>query len=138
MENISIILNYILGGTSIVALIGAIYYRKQNRTIKESEATQSNVEAQKAQMELADLYKQKMLEMMDLLNAKQDKGNVNQEKMISMLGNLDRRVDIIEEDVGNIKGYLDGDLAQWIAEHRKEEERKMKMKLVDEGEDDHE
>lgn len=131
------ILNIILGGTSIAGIVAAIVYRKQNRKIKTAEADQANVEAQKAQIELADLYRDKMLEMMDLLNTKQDKGNLNQEKMITMLGNLDTRVDNLEVRMGNVEGFLDGELVSWIAEQNKQKEKEEKMKkIVNEGEED--
>ena len=131
------ILNIVLGGTSIAGIVAAIVYRKQNKTIKQSEADQANVEAQKAQIELADLYRDKMLEMMDLLNTKQDKGNLNQEKMITMLGNLDTRVDNLEVRMGNVEGFLDGELVSWIAEQNKQKEKEEKMKkIVNEGEED--
>lgn len=133
------ILNIVLGGTSIAAIVMAIIYRKQNKTIKNAEADQANVEAQKAQIELADLYRDKMLEMMDLLNTKQDKGNLNQEKMITMLGNLDTRVDNLEVRMGNVEGFLDGELVAWIAEQNKQKEKEEKMKhIVNEGEPDYE
>lgn len=133
------ILNIVLGGTSIAAIVTAIIYRKQNKTIKNAEADQANVEAQKAQIELADLYRDKMLEMMDLLNTKQDKGNLNQEKMITMLGNLDTRVDNLEVRMGNVEGFLDGELVSWITEQNKQKEKEETMKnIVDEGEEDHE
>jgi hypothetical protein len=131
------ILNIVLGGTSIAGIVAAIVYRKQNRKIKTAEADQANVEAQKAQIELADLYRDKMLEMMDLLNTKQDKGNLNQEKMITMLGNLDTRVDNLEVRMGNVEGLLDGELVSWIAEQNKQKEKEEKMKkIVNEGEED--
>lgn len=131
------ILNIVLGGTSIAGIVAAIVYRKQNRKIKTAEADQANVEAQKAQIELADLYRDKMLEMMDLLNTKQDKGNLNQEKMITMLGNLDTRVDNLEVRMGNVEGFLDGELVSWIAEQNKQKENEDKMKkIVNEGEED--
>lgn len=131
------ILNIVLGGTSIAGIVAAIVYRKQNRKIKTAEADQANVEAQKAQIELADLYRDKMLEMMDLLNTKQDKGNLNQEKMITMLGNLDTRVDNLEVRMGNVEGFLDGELVSWIAEQNKQKEKEEEMKkIVNEGEED--
>ena len=142
MENLSEILNWVFGGTSLIGVVTTIaFWRKSKRKeeadtqIKEAEAMTSHLDVQRQEMELADLYKQKVLEMMELLNAKQDKGNMNQDKMISMLGNIDRRLDVVEEDVGNIKGYLDGDLQKWIANKK----NKMKgMKTADKNDHDHE
>lgn len=133
------IMNIVLGGTSVAGIVTAIVYRRQNKTIKEAEAMQSKVEAQKSQIELADLYRDKMLEMMDLLNTKQDKGNLNQEKMIQMLGSLDTRVDNLEARMGNVEGFLDGELVAWIAEQNRQKEKDEHMrKIINEGEPDYE
>lgn len=120
-EIIITIVTTLLGGTTISSIYLAVKYRKENKTIKASEATQSNVEAQKAQIELANLYRDKMLEMMDLLSVKQDKGNLNQEKMLSMLTSLDSRVDGLEVDMSHVKGYLNGELSAWVAQHQQDE-----------------
>lgn len=139
VETITAIVGALLGGTSVYAIIENVRYRRENKRLKGNEVKSSDVEVQRQQMELADLYKEKVLETIELLSTKQEKGNVNQEKMIAMLSNLDRRIDIIEEDVGNIKGYLDGDLAAWVAKKKKEESMKEKRNgIVDEGEEDHE
>lgn len=128
------ILNYVLGGTSILGLVGMIIYRKQNKSLKDSEAKQaestakqSSIETQRQEIELADLYKEKMLEMMELINVKQDKGNMNQDKMIQMLGSLDTRVDSLEVRMGkmeakvdNIDDYLDGGLDEYIEGNKKQ------------------
>ena len=117
------ILNIVFGGTTLCGVVAAIVYRRQNKRIKESEAQQaestatvSDVEAQKAKIDLGDLYQQKVLEMMELINIKQDKGNVNQDKMMQMLSNIDARVDNLEARVGKIEGCLDGELTQRVAD----------------------
>jgi Trp operon repressor len=117
------ILNIVFGGTTLCGVIAAIVYRRQNKRIKESEAKQaestatvSDIEAQRAKIDLGDLYQQKVLEMMELINIKQDKGNVNQDKMMQMLSNIDARVDNLEARVGKIEGCLDGELTQRIAD----------------------
>ena len=117
------ILNIVFGGTTLCGVVAAIVYRRQNKRIKESEAQQaestatvSDVEAQKAKIDLGDLYQQKVLEMMELINIKQDKGNVNQDKMMQMLSNIDARVDNLEARVGKIEGCLDVELTQRVAD----------------------
>lgn len=109
----------VLSGTTVGSIVEAVRYRKQNKALKDSEAKQSTIETQRQEIELADLYKEKMLEMMELINVKQDKGNMNQDKMISMLGNLDTRVDNLEVRMSNVEGCLNGRLDEYIADHQK-------------------
>ena len=96
--------------------------RKADKVKAEAEAAQasanaqvSDVEAQKAQIDLAELYKEKVLQMVELISTKQDNGTAKQDKMIQMLGNLDTRVDNLESRVANIEGCIDVDLKEWIA-----------------------
>ena len=75
MESLSIILNAVLGGTSLVAIIGWLIYRKENRKLKQNEVKVSDVDAQKQQIDLAEMYKDKVLELIGQVSAKQDAGN---------------------------------------------------------------
>lgn len=61
--DINAIIMMLLSGTTVGGIVSAIWYRKQNKTIKQSEATQASVEAQKAQIELGELFTQKAAEM---------------------------------------------------------------------------
>lgn len=101
----------VIGGGSIGSLLSSIIHRKSNKTIKESEATQSDVEAQKSEINLANLYKQNMLEMMEQFR----KNDFNQELMIGKLDRLDERMEKMEIKVSDIEGYLNGPYHQYIA-----------------------
>lgn len=119
------ILQMIVGGgfvAGVVELGTWIRNRKADKVKAEAEAAQasanaqvSDVEAQKAQIDLAELYKEKVLQMVELISTKQDNGTAKQDKMIQMLGNLDTRVDNLESRVANIEGCIDADLKEWIA-----------------------
>lgn len=120
------IIQMIIGGGSVAGIVevcAAIRHRKADKVKAEAEAAQasanaqvSDVEAQKAQIDLAELYKEKVLQMVELISTKQDNGTAKQDKMIQMLGNLDTRVDNLESRVANIEGCIDADLKEWIAQ----------------------
>ena len=112
MENWSEILNLILGGVSIVTIVGMIVYRKQNRKLKDNEVKVSDVDTQRQQIELAELYKDKMLEMIEQMSAKQDAGNENQGRILDKLDRLEDKVEVIET-------YLNGPYHAWLAEKEK-------------------
>lgn len=124
MDWISIIQMAFGGGVvaGIVEVCAAIRHRKADKVKAEAEAAQASanaqvldVEAQKAQIDLAELYKEKVLQMVELISTKQDNGTAKQDKMIQMLGNLDTRVDNLESRVANIEGCIGVDLKKWIA-----------------------
>lgn len=109
MENLSVILNAILGGTSVVAIVGWFIYRKENRKLKQNEVKVSSADAQRQEIELAELYKDKMLAMMEQMSEKQDSGNENQHRILEKL-------DRLEDKVEGIETYLNGPYHQWLAD----------------------
>ena len=115
MENLSVILNAILGGTSVVAIVGWFIYRKENRKLKQNEVKVSSADAQRQEIELAELYKDKMLAMMEQMSEKQDSGNENQHRILDKL-------DRLEDKVEGIENYLNGPYHKWLAEKEKGDE----------------
>lgn len=103
----------ILSGTSVGGIFEAIRYRKQNKEIRESEATKASAESQKAQIDVAKQYWDDVCSMMEQVKQSQINGqaklDTNQEEMKEMLANLDRRMDRVEE-------YLNGPFHQYLAD----------------------
>ena len=109
------IINWILGGTSLAGVIGMIIYAKENKKLKQNEVSVSDVETQKQQMGLVELYKDKVIELLDQLSKKQDNGNANQSRILLKL-------DRLEDTVGDIVTYLDGPFDKWRSEQEKRKE----------------
>ena len=103
------IIMMLLGGTTVGGVVSAIWYRKQNKTIKESEATQADVEAQKSQIDLANKYRDEMLNMVQMVKDANEKNFTNQDEIMRSLTRL-------ETKVGDIESYLNGPYHQYIAE----------------------
>lgn len=110
------IITTLISGGFLFTLYETIKYRKQNNTIKSSQATQSNVEAQKAEIELGNLYKEEMLKVIDLLKKSQTENTGNQEEMKKMLTLIDKRVDNMEVLLAAVVKYLNGNFQQFLAE----------------------
>lgn len=106
---ISEILNIIFGGTSVVAVIAWLYFRKENKALKKNEVKVSDVDTQKQQMDLAEMYKDKVLELIGQVSEKQDSGNANQQRILEKL-------DRVEDKVGDIETYLNGPYHKWLAD----------------------
>lgn len=99
----------LLSGTTVGGIVEAIRYRRQNATIKESEATQSNVEAQKSEIDLANKYRDEMLNMVQMVKDANEKNFTNQDEIIKSLTRL-------ETKVGDIESYLNGPYHQYLAD----------------------
>jgi hypothetical protein len=112
--DISEILNIIFGGTSVVAVIAWLYFRKENKALKKIEVKVSDVDTQKQQIDLAELYKDKVLELIGQVSEKQDSGNANQQKILDKLDTIDERVDKQEARLSDIVTYLNGDFQEFL------------------------
>lgn len=115
-----------LSGTSLIGAVGSIVFFRETRRLKRNEVKQSNVDVQRQEMELADLYKDKMLEVLELLeqvSAKQDSGSGAQDKILAQLSSLSKQVT-------DIVTYLNGDYQKYLQRlHAAEKPRKARRKV---------
>ena len=109
----------LLGGTTVGGVVSAIWYRKQNKTIKQSEATQADVEAQKAQIDLANKYRDEMLNMVNMVKEANEKNFINQDQILKKLDRLDERVEGLEINYGNLEEWANGGYHKFLAEKQK-------------------
>ena len=80
---LTVLLNYILGGTSLAGIIGTLFYYKHNKRLKENEVKNSDTSTQRQEIELAELYKDKVLELLEQVSAKQDDGSAAMSKRLT-------------------------------------------------------
>ena len=114
----------LLGGTFFLGVAGAIAYRKENKKLKQNEVKVSTVDAQRQEMELAEMYKDKVLDLLDQVSQKQDSGNNNQARILDKLDTLDGRMDKVENKVSDIVTYLNGDFQDYLARVHQPKPRK--------------
>lgn len=104
-----------LSVTSILSIIGLIRFWNQNKKLKNNEVKKDDVETQKAEIDLANLYKEEMLKVIDLLKSSQSESTDNQAKIINKLENMDTRLENVEIKMEGIETYLNGPYHQWLA-----------------------
>ena len=98
-----------LSVTSILSIIGLIRFWKQNKKLKNNEVKKDDVETQKAEIDLANLYKDEMLKVIELLKSSQSESTDNQKKIIDKLENMDTRLEKVEIKMTDIETYLNGE-----------------------------
>ena len=108
-----------LSVTSILSVIGLIRFWKQNKKLKNNEVKKDDVETQKAEIDLANLYKEEMLKVIELLKSSQSENSGNQERIIHKLENLDTRLENVEIKMDGIETYLNGPYHEWLASQGK-------------------
>lgn len=99
--------------------INNIRYRREDKKLKKNKVKQSDVNTQKEEIELSNLYKDNMLKMMEQFAQKQDNGNANQEKILNKLDTIDTRLENVEIKVDNLETYLNGPYHEWLAKNTK-------------------
>jgi len=109
----------VVSGGFLVTIYELIKYRKQNKTLKDNEATNSTSETQSNQIDLGKKYIQEMLETMELVKQYTQQGNVNQTEMIRRMGLLDQRLDSVEITLSNLVEWADGPYNQFLADKAK-------------------
>ncbi len=129
--DISEILTLVFGSTSLVTLIEVVRYRKQDKRqreaeakIKEREAEDAGTSAQAKQIDLADKYFDGMVAMMEKMCDSQERGTLNQDKMLEVLNGIDRRTDSMEVRISDIEAYLNGNYHAFLAEKAKKKQNK--------------
>ena len=107
MENLNEILMAVLGGTSVLGIVQAIRYRKQTKKLKENEVKVSDVDTQRQQIDLADEYLKKVMDLSEKnYQATLKNGDDN--------GEIIREVKEVKTTVGDIVGYLNGDFQDYL------------------------
>ena len=132
------LLNYVLGGTSLLSIVAAIIYRRQNHRLKDNEVKKDDVETQKKEMELAEMYKDKVVELIEQLGHKQDSGNQNQTKILGKLNDLDKRMGDLDNRVDGIVTYLNGGYQDYLKKQQapaKPKARRAQKPSADAGRD---
>ena len=109
----------VFSGTTLIGVFEAIRYRRENKKIKASEATQADVEAQKAQIDLANKYRDEMLSMVNMVKEANEKNFINQDQILKKLDRLDERVGGLEVNYGNLEEWANGGYHQFLAEKEK-------------------
>ena len=130
------IIQMVFGGgvvAGIVEVCATIRHRKADKVKAEAEAAQasanaqvSDIEAQKAKIDLGEIFVEKVGSMFKQMETLQKQGNGNQAKIMSMLTSqqkqLNRQDELLESlqiEVNNQKTFLDGPYNQWLAERQK-------------------
>lgn len=97
----------LLGGTSVAGVVTSVRYMKQNKRLKNNEVKASDVETQKAQMDLGEEYLKKVMELSEMNYQQSLKNGKDNAEIIG-------KVEKIEQTTNNIVEYLNGDYQEFL------------------------
>lgn len=115
------LLNYIFGGTSLVGFATTlIFWNKSKRKEEaetqksESEAEQADITTQMQKIELGNKYMKDTLGMVELVKKSLDRSDGNQEKMMRKLDTLAEQNKKQDGLLTDIVTYLNGDFQEFL------------------------
>lgn len=121
------LITVLFSGGFLFGLYKLIKYRKQNKTIKDNQASNSTTESINMQLALMKTYWKDMMGMMEDVKQFAKQGNLNQDKIIEKIELVDTRLDAVEVTLNNLVEWADGPFNQFLA--NKQESMKEKTEL---------
>ena len=101
------ILMMLLSGTTVGGIASAIVYRRQNKKIKENEVKKDDVDTQREQINLADEYIKKVMELSEMNYEQAKKNGTDNEEIL-------KKIDSVAEEQKHIIMYLNGDYQEFL------------------------
>lgn len=134
---LTVLLNYILGGTSLAGVIGTLFYYKHNKKLKQNEVSQSDTKTQSEQINLGMQFienSRKAVEMMQQVteNAQNTDSKIDaltkavNTKLSVMSRNqasMNKKLASSNKELELIKKYLNGNYKEFLAGEAEKEER---------------
>ena len=96
-----------MGGTTIGSVFAAVFYWRQNKQLKVNEVKKDDVATQREQINLADEYFQKVMELSEKNYQQAMKNGVDNENII-------KKIDAVAEEQRSIVSYLNGDYQEFL------------------------
>lgn len=121
-------ISILFSGTFLFGLYKLIKYRKQNKTIKDNQASNSTTESINMQLALMKTYWTDMMGMMEDVKQSAKQGNINQDKIIEKIELVDSRLDSVELTLNNLVEWADGPFNQFLANKQESLKNKIEPK----------
>lgn len=122
---LTVLLNYILGGTSLAGIIGTLFYYKHNKKLKQNEVSQSDTKTQSEQINLGMQFienSKKAVEMIQQTTQSID-GKINDmtKTINTKMSVMSRNQTSMNKKLKMMEKYLNGNYQEFLANEAKKE-----------------
>lgn len=125
---LTVLLNYILGGTSLAGIIGTLFYYKHNKKLKQNEVSQSDTKTQSEQINLGMQFienSKKAVEMIQQTTQSiDDKINDMTKTINTKMSVMSRNQTSMNKKLKMMERYLNGNYQEFLANEAKKEVKK--------------
>ena len=122
------LLNYILGGTSLAGIIGTLFYYKHNKKLKQNEVEQSDTKTQSEQINLGMQFIESAKNAAEIIqNATQNTDSKIDEltkTVNTKMSVMSRNQVSMNKKLKMMEKYLNGSFQEFIAAETKKEAKK--------------
>lgn len=125
---LTVLLNYILGGTSLAGVIGTIVYYKHNKRLKQNEVSQSDTKTQKEQIDLGMQFIENSKKAVDMIQQTtqsiDDKINDMTKTITVKMSVMSRNQTSMNKKLKMMERYLNGNYQEFLAKEAEKEAKK--------------
>lgn len=125
---LTVLLNYILGGTSLAGIIGTLFYYKHNKKLKQNEVSQSDTKTQSEQINLGMQFienSKKAVEMIQQTTQSiDDKINDMTKTINTKMSVMSRNQTSMNKKLKMMERYLNGNYQEFLAKEAEKEAKK--------------
>ena len=122
---LTVLLNYILGGTSVVAVIAFLIFYKENKKLKKNEVSQSDTKTQKEQIDLGMQFIESAKNAAEIIqNATQNTDNkidALSQRIESKMTVMSRNQTSMNKKLKMMEKYLNGNYQEFLAKEKERE-----------------
>ena len=119
----TVLLNYILGGTSLAGIIGTLFYYKHNKKLKQNEVSQSDTKTQSEQINLGMQFIESAKNAAEIIqNATQNTDSKIDEltkTVNTKLSVMSRNQVSMNKKLKMMEKYLNGNYQEFLAQEKK-------------------
>ena len=125
---LTVLLNYILGGTSLAGIVGTLFYYKHNKKLKQNEVEQSDTKTQSEQINLGMQFIESAKNAAEIIqNATQNtdsKIDALTKTVNTKMSVMSRNQTSMNKKLKMMEKYLNGNYQEFLAAEAKKEAKK--------------
>ena len=125
---LTVLLNYILGGTSLAGIIGTLFYYKHNKKLKQNEVSQSDTKTQSEQINLGMQFIESAKNAAEIIqNATQNTDSKIDEltkTVNTKMSVMSRNQTSMNKKLKMMEKYLNGNYQEFLAAEAKKEAKR--------------
>ena len=128
---LTVLLNYILGGTSLAGIVGTLFYYKHNKKLKQNEVEQSDTKTQSEQINLGMQFIENSKKAVEMMQQVTENSQNTDSKIDALTKTVNTKMSVMSRNQTSMnkklkmmEKYLNGNYQEFLAAEAKKEAKK--------------